>query len=279
MELTGFGKHLPVNAIPLSTDDDYEAFCAAVLRTARIDLHQYKRQQMERRIRSFAQRRGIVDLAEYAKVIAGDQDELSAMLDRMTINVSQLYRNPEQWDLLRSELLPTLSRQVKGPILAWSAGCSYGAEAFSLASLAAELEISIRIRATDIDVGALARAEQGIFTMDDVRSAPPEVIERWFPADSEGRRVGAPMLKRAITFAREDLLAETGPREAFDLIMCRNVVIYFTQEARERVHASLAAALKPGGYLMVGNTERITQHLPELGLESVRPFIYRKVDQ
>ena len=270
------GKHLWVNALPTPGVDDYEAFCAAVLRIARIDLHQYKRQQMERRIRAFAQRRGVSDLGEYAQIIVRDHGELSALLDRMTINVSQLFRNPEQWGALADEILPALSRSVDGPIKAWSAGCSYGAEAFSLAALSTKLDVSIRIRATDIDASALARASEGVFSVEDIRSAPDDITDRYFPPDATDRRVALPELKRLITFGREDLLTGKPPVASFDLIMCRNVVIYFTQEARMRVHESLAHALRPGGYLLVGNTERITQPLAGLGLETIRPFIYRR---
>ena len=132
--------------------DEYVDFCTEIQRLCRIDLSQYKRGQMERRIRTFAERRQMRRLSDYAKVLKAEPAELEAFLDRITINVSQLWRNPEQWEVLGRAVLPELARD--GRIRAWSAGSSYGAEAYTLAAVAAESvpRTSVTIRGTDIDV-------------------------------------------------------------------------------------------------------------------------------
>lgn len=151
--------------------DDYAAFCAGVRRLCAIDLAQYKRGQMERRVRTFAERRGHSGLPAYLGALGADPAELEAFLDRMTINVSQLWRNPEQWELLGRRLLPELAE--RGAVRAWSAGSSYGAEAYTLAAVARAAVPATRVQivGTDIDARMVRRAREGRFSLDDARDA------------------------------------------------------------------------------------------------------------
>ena len=254
--------------------DEYVAFCEGVRRLCQIDLLQYKRGQMERRIRSFAERRGIVRLTEYLSLLREREDELDEFLDRVTINVSQLWRNPEQWRALAEDVIPQLA--ARGRIRAWSAGCSYGAEAFTLAAVCAEYAPSARveIRGTDIDPRMVARAGEGRFTAEDVRSAPPGLLTQFFEPDGEGWRAAAE-LRRVCTFETGDLLRMPFPAGAYDLVLCRNTVIYFTDDVRDDLHGRLAASLQPGGYLMIGSTERVSRPA-EIGLAAARPFVYQR---
>jgi chemotaxis protein methyltransferase CheR len=254
--------------------DDYVVFCEGVRRLAGIDLSQYKRGQMERRIRTFAQRRKVATLEEYLQALQTSPGELEAFLDRVTINVSQLWRNPEQWTRLARDVFPAMAG--RGSIRAWSAGCSYGAEAFTMAAVARECVPGARLQidGTDIDRRVVERARKGWFSADDARTAPPVLLERWFERDGDGWRA-RPELLRLVRFEQGDLLRATFPRAAYDLILCRNTVIYFTEEIRNRLHARLADALRPGGFLMVGSTERVSAPAA-CGLEPAHPFIYRK---
>lgn len=270
---------LPSHAAGPLGADDYERFVAFLRTHIGLDLDQYKRRQMERRIRAFAQRRDITDLVAYADVVRNDPDETNALLDRITINVSQLFRNPEQWQRLEQDIVPDLVATGGNRIRAWSAGCSFGAEAYSLAATVRHSapDARLEIRASDIDPRILAAAGRGVFTQDDARTAPPELLERYFEREADGGwRAGRDLL-RAVDFHREDLLATQPRAGSFDLVLCRNVVIYFTPEAREDVHERLARSLRPGGYLVIGSTERVAQSLDELGLELAWPFVYRKV--
>jgi chemotaxis protein methyltransferase CheR len=258
------------------TADDYVAFCLFLQRLCGIDLLQYKRPQMERRLRSFYAQRGVSDLRESFPALRGDADHLSELLDRVTINVSQLWRNPEQWELIETELLPRLA--ARGSLDAWSAGCSYGAEAYTLAALChlagARSRLRVRIRGTDIDTRMVARARRGWFSDEDARSAPRRhLIAGFAPAD--GGWQAKPALMAMTRFEPGDLLAMSPPPDAYDLILCRNTVIYFTEPIRDELHARLVRALRPGGYLMVGSTERVA-HAADLGLVPALPFIYAK---
>jgi chemotaxis protein methyltransferase CheR len=255
---------------------DYERLGAWLRHAAGIDLSHYKRRQMERRIRSFAERRGCVDLDTYVELLRGDDAELDALLDRITINVSQLFRNPEQWELLARSIIPDLARN--GSIRAWSAGCSFGAEAYSLAALVHDVapSVHLHVHASDIDRRILAAAGRGEFTAEDARTADPALMQRHFEQlPGGGWRAGTRLLD-SVSFAHEDLLATTTGDGSFDLVLCRNVVIYFTPEARSVVHPMLARSLRPGGYLMIGSTERIAQPLDQLDLAPAWPFVFRR---
>lgn len=259
---------------PAYRRDDYTEFCEGVRRLTGIDLAQYKRPQMERRIRSFADRSGIDGLPEYLRALAADRDALEQFLDRMTINVSQLWRNPEQWERLGQAILPELART--GTIRAWSAGASYGAEAYTLAAICRRVApgCKVEIRGTDIDARMVARAREGRFSADDARTAPRAELERAFDRDGDGWRA-RPELRLMVRFATGDLLRDPVSPGAYDLILCRNVVIYFTEPVRDALHQRLATALRPGGYLMVGSSERVST--PQaFGLDTAHPFVYRK---
>jgi len=255
--------------------NEYSGFCTGIRRLCGIDLSQYKRAQMERRIRTFAQRRGITRLSEYLDVLGGSKEELDAFLDRVTINVSQLWRHPEQWDVLERDVLPELSKT--GRIRAWSAGCSYGAEAFTLAAVALSTIPKARVTITgvDIDERMIEKARTGIFSRADARATPPGVMDRWFTKLPDGRFEAKPELKALTRFEVCDLLRVRPRPAAYDLVMCRNTVIYFNDEVRDALHARLAEALRPGGYLIIGATERVSA--PQaIGLTPTHPFTYRK---
>jgi chemotaxis protein methyltransferase CheR len=261
-----------MSAQPHAVHDDFIQFCTGVHRLTGIDLTQYKRRQMERRVRTFADRRA-PDLAGYLQVLSGSRDELNEFLDRVTINVSQLWRNPEQWDAL-AKIVAGLAET--GTVRAWSAGCSYGAEAYTLAAVGREVapQARLEIVGTDIDKRMVARAREGLFTIDDARSAPPAQLKKWFDREPGGLRA-KPELRLLTRFDTGDLLNDRVQAGRFDLVLCRNVVIYFTEPVRDALHHRLVESLRPGGYLMVGSSERVAEPRT-LGLESPAPFIYRK---
>jgi chemotaxis protein methyltransferase CheR len=258
-----------------TTRDEYTDFCEGVRRLCAIDLSQYKRGQMERRIRTFAGTRGQTDLPTYLGVLKRDATELESFLDRVTINVSQLWRHPEQWDVLEQTVLPELAKA--GRIRAWSAGCSYGAEAFTLAAVALSTvpRTKVTITGVDIDERMIEKARTGIFSRADARATPPGVMDKWFAKLPDGRFEAKPELKALTRFEVGDLLRVRPRPAAYDLVMCRNTVIYFTEEVRDALHRRLVDALTPGGYLVVGTSERVAA-ARELGLTSPFHFIYRK---
>ncbi len=255
--------------------DDYLDFCEGIRRLTGIDLGQYKRPQMERRIRSFAESRAAASLPDYLRRLSDDRAQLESFLDRMTINVSQLWRNPEQWDRIATSVLPELAEA--GRIRCWSAGCSYGAEAYTLAALCRSTvpAASAEVHGTDIDGRMVERARAGVFSEADARSAPPAELKRWFDRTENGDWQARAELRMLTRFETGDLLRDRFPEAGYDLVACRNVVIYFTEPVRDALHARLAESLRPGGYLLIGSTERITAPAG-MGLEPVHPFLYRR---
>lgn len=262
-----------------SPSPDYARFCTGIKALMGVDLSAYRPAQMERRLRSFAQRKGLADLDRYLELLRDDADAREAFKDRMTINVSELFRNPERWQELETRVIPELAAAARGArgLRVWSAGCSYGAEPYSLAILLRESLPGARheLSATDIDQVVLARAREGRFGAGDLRNVSPARMGRWFgPPDSEGAVQAVRELRSAIRFRKLDLLEERYPR-AQDLILCRNVVIYFEEDAKRRVFSAFLEALRPGGYLLVGSTERINR-FDEMGWLKGGTFLYRK---
>jgi chemotaxis protein methyltransferase CheR len=258
----------------LVATDDYIGFCEGLRQICGIDLTQYKRPQMERRLRSYWSRLGVSKLTDAVPLLRKDAAQLEDLLDRVTINVSQLWRHPDQWARLEGGLLQELA--VSGRLRAWSAGCSYGAEAYTLAAVCADAipKATVRIQGTDIDQRMVARAKLGEFSEADARTAPGGPMQKWFERTPNGWRAKQP-LRAMMTFAVGDLLKLRPSPSSYELIMCRNTVIYFADQIRDELHASFAHALRPGGILVIGGTERITD-AASLGLATIHPFIYRK---
>ncbi len=256
---------------------DFAAFQKRVELSTRILLSEYKSDQMRRRIATLAEKSGCKSFVEYARIIEQDSTALSAFLDRMTINVTELMRNPDRFDELAKFALPELMARRKGtPISVWSAGCSYGAEAYTVAMLLHELDPTVqhKVKGTDLDLAILAKADRPTFTPADMLNVSPARRETHFH-ELCGSYQPKMHLKSRVRFSQHDLLAHPYPNAEYDLVLCRNVVIYFTDDAKDRIYRGLFQSLKPGGILFVGGTERIADHRG-IGFESLRPFFYRK---
>lgn len=262
---------------PVLPGDDFVRFCKGVEELLGIDLSLYKRKQMERRARGLASRFGADSLDDYLKLLKTDPEQLDRFMERMTITVSQLWRNLDIVEAIEQEILPVLNQQAGVRRLRiWSAGCSYGAEPYTLGAVCLENRERLNrlpvILGTDINPRMIERAKRGRFTDEDARDAPRELLEKYFERGSGGWSAG-PELRQLLKFKVEDLFAaKTG---GMDLILFRNVAIHFERERRDLVHRILADALVPGGVIVLGSTEMI-MHPAELGLERMRPFVFRK---
>lgn len=258
-----------------STDHEYDLFKRAVAPLVPMRLDFYKQGQMERRIRDLARKHGAPTLQSFATMLRGDRALLRQFEQHLTINVSEFYRNPESFDYLARVVLPDLQAAGK-PLRVWSAGCSYGAEPLTLAMMLHAQNPAARpsIYATDIDREMLARARQGAgFTAEDVARLPRQLRDRYVSPAGPPYTV-APDIVRLVRFERHDLLQDRAPG-VFDLIACRNVVIYFTDDAKNALYSTFVDALRPGGYLFIGATEVINS-ATGLGLRYVAPCFYRK---
>lgn len=266
----------PVEApAPATTDESaWHTFQSAVLRLAGVDLRAYKERQMRRRLGNLMQRLGVRDWLDFVRVLRQDPAALRAFQEFFTINVSEFFRQPEKFQLLDREYLPALLRE-RSSLRIWSAGCSNGAEPYSIAMLLARRTPGARhtIVATDIDARILGVARAGgPYTEADVRNVPPDLRQRFLEPVDGGYRVKE-SLRRAVDFRLHDMLREPPPARDFDLIVCRNVVIYFTEEAKRQVYETLQAALRPGGLLFVGATEVIL-NARQFGLNVSAPSFY-----
>lgn len=253
--------------------EDWTSFYSQMKKRSGLDLNLYKQDQLQRRILGMMDTKGAKDLDGFWKIIGTSDTEVQWFMDKLAINVSELFRNPEKWREMENIILPgLLSRSNR--LRCWSAGCSYGAEAHTLAAILDEkFSGQHTVMGSDIDAAALDQAKRGEFTENDIRFVPKNYQDKYFERTANGWQA-KPSLKKYLTFKRGDLLAdrfETG----FDLIMCRNVVIYFTDAAKENLYSKFFDALKPGGILFVGSTERIFS-AKELGFTTTIPFFYQK---
>ncbi|ACM22385.1 chemotaxis protein CheR [Thermotoga sp. RQ7] len=240
-----------------------------------LNLSSYKPQRVKRRTELLL-RKYNVDYRKYLEMLVQNRKYLDEFLDKMTINVTEFFRNPEKWWELRDDVIPLISQNTLR-MRFWSAGCSSGEEPYSLAILVHELKLSHKtwILATDIDIGVLRKAQEGIYEERSLVNTPQEYVEKYFEKLPDGRYRIKDFVKKTVEFRRHDLLKDPFEKN-LDLIVCRNVVIYFEPEAKNELYRKFAESLKVGGFLFVGNTERIFNY-KELGFEIYRPFIYRKV--
>lgn len=254
---------------------DFEEFKRQLKVLSGLDLNHYKQQQMQRRINQWLVRVGAKDYAEFLKRMREDKDALQQFLEYLTINTSQFYRDVQVFDRIRSEVLPdllTTSRRLR----IWSAGASVGAEIYTIAILLTELSPQRRhsLLATDIDQQALEKAKAGVYTPNYLTTMPKELVAKYFTVDEKSNYVLSEDVKRMVTFKQHNLLTDSFG-SGYDLILCRNVFIYFTQETQAELTARFAEALRPGGYFIVGSAETLARP-EEYGLVRKSYCIYQK---
>jgi chemotaxis protein methyltransferase CheR len=264
-----------------ATDFDlasYGHFQRVVNRLTGVDLTAYRQGQMRRRLDVLRTRVGAPDFLTYARLLERDPERLQELRDFLTINVTEFFRDTPHFHRLATHVLPSLLA-VRRSLRVWSAACSVGAEPYSLAMLLLDLDPvgAHRVIATDIDRTALARARRGDnYSAAEVRGVGPERLARFFvPASETSAWALRPEVRRMVEFREQDLLVDT-PGHVFDLILCRNVVIYFTDEAKRGLYERLTGALRPGGVLLLGATE-VLPRPSTLGLAVEGPSLYRRV--
>jgi chemotaxis protein methyltransferase CheR len=240
-----------------------------------LDLESYKSQQLERRILAIMKQADLPSLEQFYRHLDGSPAAMRLFLDKLTINVSDFFRNPERWDHLAKTILPDLARQ-RPRLRIWSAGCSIGAECYSLAMLLAEMNrlATSQLIATDIDEAAMAQAKAATYSEFDIKGLSPDRLRKWATKSPDGQFQLNEQLMKAVNFRKVDLLKDRFD-PGCDLILCRNVVIYFTEEAKAEIYRRFYQSLNEGGILFVGGTERIVAHR-EAGWQMISPFFYQK---
>jgi chemotaxis protein methyltransferase CheR len=261
--------------VPEMDEAAYERLAREVRKLLGIDLTQYRPAQVWRRVNGFAAARGLVDPDA---LVAGAREDAAlrqAFLDMLTINVSEFFRNPEAWDrLVERHLGPMLRNQPSVRI--WSAGCSLGYEPFTLAMLLQELapETAAYILATDLDETILSRARAATYTEAQMAGVSEARRSRFFVPNGDRWEI-RPEVRALVNFRRHDLLRDLYER-SFDLIVCRNVVIYFTEEAKVTLYSRFGEALRSDGILFLGATESIL-NVNSVGLAAAGGTFYKRL--
>jgi chemotaxis methyl-accepting protein methylase len=194
--------------------------------------------------------RGVHTYEDYARVLDHDAHEYQELLDALTINVTKFFRNVETWNALRP-YLETLAR-ARARLRVWSAGCASGEEPYTIAVLLAEARAPGTIDATDIDRLSLERTRQATYPDAAFTEMPDHLKRRYF---QHGQPV--PQVRELVHVVQHDLTRERPPHPPYDLIVCRNVVIYFERAAQERLFQVFVDALVPGGVLLLGKVETL----------------------
>lgn len=253
---------------------DYPTFKKLVGELTEIDLNNYKSPQMDRRINTLKQNWGYDNYDDFLKGIKDDPQKYKEFVKKLTINVSEFFRNPERFMELQNHIIPDLLAKTS-QMKIWSAGCSDGAEPYSVAIILRELnaENHAKIIATDVDKQILERAQNAVYGFHEVKSLPKDLIDRYFEVH-DGLYTLHDDIKKMVEFRAHNL--HTDPYETnLDLIICRNVVIYFTAEAKAILYNKFYNSLRSGGYLMVGGTEPLLNYR-QFGFLNPIPSFYCK---
>ncbi|MDD9148659.1 protein-glutamate O-methyltransferase CheR [Sporolactobacillus sp. CQH2019] len=255
-------------------DQDYEQFKNLLFQFTGINLSLYKEEQMKRRLNTLRIRRGMPSFVSFFYEMKKSEPLLKEFLDRMTINVTEFFRNRQRWNVLEKKIQHYCSGGGRS-LSVWSAACSTGEEPYSLAMILDRILPAGRfsIIASDIDQTVLEKAREGRYLESAVESLTSEERIRYFSRDGLFYCMDD-KLKQSIRFIRHDLLHDPAPGK-FDVVVCRNVLIYFTEEGKKKIYHKLSDSLREDGILFVGSTEQIF-HPETYQLRSAETFFYEK---
>ncbi len=254
---------------------DYEWFKREVLKLTTIDLNLYKEQQMKRRIDSLVSKHALDDYQIFIREIQKNKTLYDEFLSFITINVSEFYRNPDQWNVLEKIILPELFTKYGKNLKIWSAACSTGDEPYTLVMLLAEympLE-NVKVFATDLDKKIIEKAKIGVYDQRSLTGLPEKWKKKYFTFDGHFYTIDE-KIKNQVEFKPHNLLQDAYPTGCH-LIVCRNVLIYFTEDAKDAVFRKFNQSLVKDGILFIGSTEQMMNH-QGLGYERQNLFFYKK---
>ncbi|MFZ3168398.1 MAG: protein-glutamate O-methyltransferase CheR [Candidatus Methanoperedens sp.] len=245
-------------------EKEFSELKSIIKRKIGFNCEDYKQPHLKRRLAVRLRATESKSYRDYTQMLLKDEDEVNKLKETLTVNVTELFRNPETFDSVRNNVLPELIKQ-KGinnkVIKIWSAGCSNGEEPYSIAIMLNEFlghsikRYNILIQATDIDDDSIAKAKTAIFQPKQLEKIGQERINRFFVKKDNNYQV-IDELKKLVKVKRHDLIS--GPKfSGFDIIFCRNVTIYFEQSLQEILYMNFYNALNDGGYFVMGKTETL----------------------
>ncbi len=254
--------------------EGYEGFKKDVFNYTGLDLSLYKEKQMKRRLESRINRLGKNSYKEFFQLIKTNKEAFDDFMNYLTINVSEFFRNPEQWKKLEKTILPSLIKESPN-IRIWSAACSTGEEPYTIVMLLTRFFplSKIKIFAADIDDEAIRKAKVGLYKEKSLENIPKDLRDKYFEKIGNSYKI-SDEIKSCVEFKKMNLLADEYPK-GFDLIVCRNVMIYFTDEAKDQMYTKFSDSLRNGGFLFVGSTEQIISP-SKYNFSSEETFFYKK---
>ncbi|MBR1476842.1 MAG: protein-glutamate O-methyltransferase CheR [Lachnospiraceae bacterium] len=257
---------------------DYEYFKKEVFKLTKIDLNAYKEKQMKRRIDTLITKNKIKGYDNYVKALSTNTAIFDEFVNYITINVSEFYRNPDQWQILDKDVFPELIKKYGKKLKIWSAACSTGDEPYSLVmALSRHVPLNdIKIYATDLDKTVIGKAKVGLYSEKSIAGVPKDLKEKYFTKVGPSYQISDEIKKR-VEFHEHNLLKDRYETN-FHMIVCRNVLIYFTEEAKDDIFRKFYNSLVKGGYLFIGSTEQIL-NFHEIGYDRKSSFYYQKPEK
>lgn len=254
---------------------DYEWFKTAVYDLTKINLNAYKEKQMKRRIDTLIAKDNIAGYDKYIALIKSNNTKFEEFIAYLTINVSEFYRNLDQWVVMEKEIIPELIAKFGKNLKIWSAACSTGDEPYSLVmALSRHIPLDqIRVFATDLDKQVIEKAKLGLYSEKSIANVPEDLKKRFFTKVGLSYQISDEIKKR-VEFCQHNLLKDVY-RDGWHLIVCRNVLIYFTEEAKDEVFVKFQKALANHGILFIGSTEQIINY-KDIGYNRKNSFYYEK---
>ena len=251
----------------LFTEDDFKKIAQILHSHAGIALAEGKAALVYSRLAKRLRSLGLRSFREYCALVEDKQgvDERQAMMAALTTNVTRYFREPHHFDHLRDVVMPKLVDRARrgGRVRLWSAACSNGQEPYSMAitvlqALPEAANLDVKILATDIDPNMVAEGRAGIYREDAITPVPLDLRRKWFKKAAGGAWEVADELRTLVSFKELNLIGDWPMKGKFDVIFCRNVVIYFDEPTQERIWSRFAPLLEPGGTLYIGHSERVS---------------------
>ena len=251
------------------TLEDFRRLAAMLHADSGIVMNETKATLVYSRLAKRLRALGLENFRAYCTLVADKEgvDERQKMLSALTTNLTRFFREPHHFDDLKSNILPPLIASLRqgGRVRLWSAGCSNGAESYSIAMTLLSLmpdafDFDVRILASDIDYRMIETGQAGVYDLEQVKDAPRTLIDRWMvPVKDEGRPAIAAgeAMRQLVTFRELNLIGDWPMKGGFDVIFCRNVAIYFDETTQNGIWRRFTTVLHPGGRLYIGHSERV----------------------